>query len=85
VCAAPFVCAGAVVLLCLSPLAIPLLPVLLVYWFREKRAGRPVSFRWRFGNESAVQPTLEETSEPEVHPEPVHRDETSAKRYPVDA
>lgn len=75
VCAAPIVVAGAVVLLLLSPLAIPLLPVLLVYWYREKRAGRPLSLRWRFGNESEERPESSERSAPEERTEPRPRDE----------
>lgn len=75
VCAAPLVVAGAVVLLLLSPLAIPLLPVLLVYWYREKRAGRPLSLRWRFGNESAELPESPERSAPEENAEALPRGE----------
>ena len=80
-CVAPFIAIGAAILLCLSPLALPLLPIFLVYWIREKRAGRAVSFRWRFGNadeaeaaapaEDSVGETLRELPQPEAAGEPV--------------
>lgn len=53
---APIFFIGAMALLCLTPLAIPLLPVLLLYWYREKRAGRTVMFRWGLGNEPDPEP-----------------------------
>lgn len=58
-CAAPFVFLVAAVILCLSPLAIPFIPVLLCYWYREKRAGRELNFRSWFGNPADLEPEVE--------------------------
>lgn len=90
-CAAPFVAFGALVLLCLSPLAIPLLPVFLLYCLREKLAGRPVTFRWRYGNPSEAhaesdQPSaFEEPSTPDALPEPPPREELLPTHDPRNA
>ena len=70
-CAAPFIVLGATVILCLSPLAIPFIPALLWYWYREKRAGRTLRLRTWFGNNSDPEPeegalALTEPNEPQA-------------------
>jgi len=64
---APVFVIAAMALLCLTPHAIPLLHALLLYWYREKRAGRTVMFRWGLGNEPDPEPAVppESTGEPQ--------------------
>lgn len=69
-CAAPFVMLGAVVILGLSPLAIPLLPVVLWYLYREKRAGRAVVFRLPWGITTNAEAEASAEVEPPALAEP---------------
>jgi len=68
--AAPILVLAFLALLCVSPLAIPLFPALLWCWWREKRAGRNLSFRLPFGNETDPEPDVAPVALPESDAEP---------------
>lgn len=70
-CAAPLILLGAAAVLCLSPLSLPFIPVLLWYWYREKRAGRTLRLRIWLGNPADPEPDLTELMDrPEPQPDP---------------